>query len=623
MPLTLAGVVLTAALVGLCAWLWGHGAASREVAKANSAWQAQLATVQRCRETSAVARASLEKPSARAFDRVTETFDLLDGSVLLSTHPRLESYSTIGETEHMRLVRLLGTWRESFSRLESLYKERGLDGDAGAVATLLAAGDALQVDIDGLENALYSRRIHEARMHARGYVADGSQTHIDFISDTIEHMKSDIAAMDLFTVTAERVTKRCDVFADAASQLSRIDASIKAYRAEFESAEEQAFTAATGAGIRSERSEEPLQARATFLGVPDSVSAVLSGLAAVVVAVLCLVHLVRTGERSILAVDTQLDDVIDARDLSREILLRPDNPAYGLSSSINSLLRDMRSVISTARESSSSVGDLSGKALAMGESCRMDAHKRDEELARLEEDVERLMESAGMTTRQAAAIASAASEAHYQSERLNDCMKHSVSTSSACVATVRSSRDAIETLTEHGSELDRMSETVATLADQTKVLALNVAIEAARAGEVGRGFVVIAEEVRSLAERITNAIERVGTVGRTIGNTGKAAQYELDEAAAKLEQLAMHQHASAESHAKSVQLLDHLTTVVLGLDATSRDQQQLCERATDRIEQTLASGRVVSQRLRDQAVGLEYLQEQAEEMMDLLTSVRA
>lgn len=85
----------------------------------------------------------------------------------------------------------------------------------------------------------------------------------------------------------------------------------------------------------------------------------------------------------------------------------------------------------------------------------------------------------------------------------------------------------------------------------------------------------------------------------------------------------MHQHASAESHAKSVQLLDHLTTVVLGLDATSRDQQQLCERATDRIEQTLASGRVVSQRLRDQAVGLEYLQEQAEEMMDLLTSVRA
>ncbi len=238
--------------------------------------------------------------------------------------------------------------------------------------------------------------------------------------------------------------------------------------------------------------------------------------------------------RSITGPLDEIRDVVGRVQQNRDFTLRVSDRGHDeiaqTGRAFNDLLAAMRGTLVELAADSAKVGQAAADLATNASQSASAAGDTSESTSAMAAAVEQMTVSinhVGENSREALALASRAGELSTQGGRV---IQKAVEEIDLIAQTVRDVSGTIGQLGNHSERISGVIKVIKDVADQTNLLALNAAIEAARAGEAGRGFAVVADEVRKLAERTAQATGEISQMIVEIQSSARNAVGTMDSA---------------------------------------------------------------------------------------------
>lgn len=255
-----------------------------------------------------------------------------------------------------------------------------------------------------------------------------------------------------------------------------------------------------------------------------------------------------------------------------------------IKNNVNKVVESLNNVIGQVAQSSSELASSASEISAGTEEMASGANEQNMQATEVASSVEEMTRTIIENTRNATQASSTANEAGDRAKEGGQVVVQTIDGIKRIADVVVKSADTIQGLGKSSDKIGEIVQVINDIADQTNLLALNAAIEAARAGEQGRGFAVVADEVRKLAERTTKATKEIDTMIKEIQSSTKGAVQAIEEGTKEVEKGKELAQSAGDALTGIIANSEDVADVIGQLAAASEEQSATSEQISRNVE---------------------------------------
>lgn len=275
---------------------------------------------------------------------------------------------------------------------------------------------------------------------------------------------------------------------------------------------------------------------------------------------------------------------IDTADLNTQFNTSREDEMGQLQNSFDRFVSSIRNTLLQVSEVASSVASASAQISSSTEEMAAGAQEQTTQSEEVARAVEQMAKSIAVNSENAGEAAQTAEQAKSAAESGGKVVTDTVTEMKQIAAVVRESAGTIQNLGKSSDQIGEIIGVIEHIADQTNLLALNAAIEAARAGEQGRGFAVVADEVRKLAEQTTKATKQIAGMVQLIQSDSHGAVHSMANATKQVDEGIVLADRAGTSLYEIVQISQKVTQMVSQIAVANEEQSSTSEQISKNME---------------------------------------